>query len=371
MANLLEARDWDYVVGSVHFLRDRALDTRGLRRLGRAASRPRRSGGATSRRSPRRRCTGLYDVIAHPDLVKVWGERAPRPDGDLRRFYEPAVEAFAEAGVAVEVSTAGPAQAGRRDLPGAAVPGDGRSTRAARSRCPATPTSPTSSATATRRRSSCSSELGVSELAVFERRAAADGADRVMAAPASASTRTASRRAPADPRRRRDPARAGPGRATPTPTCSPTRSSTRCSAPPGSATSASTSPTPTSAGATPTRSSCCAASSRSRRRGSSHVDATVMMERPKLSPHRDAIRASLAGASLGCTRQRQGDDRRGDGLRRPRRGRRGAGGGDAARLVSGHEAPARPASAARPPRPPPRLRAARRRRSRSRSTATP
>jgi len=39
--------------------------------------------------------------------VKVWGDRAPRPDKDLRYFYEPAVEAFAESGVAVELSTAG------------------------------------------------------------------------------------------------------------------------------------------------------------------------------------------------------------------------------------------------------------------------
>jgi histidinol-phosphatase (PHP family) len=51
--------------------------------------------------------SGLYDVIAHPDLVKVWGDGAPRPEGDLRRYYEPAVEAIAESGVAVEVSTAG------------------------------------------------------------------------------------------------------------------------------------------------------------------------------------------------------------------------------------------------------------------------
>ena len=29
MAKLLDARDWDYVVGSVHFLRDEALDLRG------------------------------------------------------------------------------------------------------------------------------------------------------------------------------------------------------------------------------------------------------------------------------------------------------------------------------------------------------
>ncbi len=45
--------------------------------------------------------------MAHPDLVKVWGSSAPRPEGDLRFFYEPAVEAFAETGVAVEFSTAG------------------------------------------------------------------------------------------------------------------------------------------------------------------------------------------------------------------------------------------------------------------------
>jgi histidinol-phosphatase (PHP family) len=51
--------------------------------------------------------SGLYDIIAHPDLVKVWGSAAPRPDGDLRRYYEPAVEAFAESGVAVELSSAG------------------------------------------------------------------------------------------------------------------------------------------------------------------------------------------------------------------------------------------------------------------------
>ena len=51
--------------------------------------------------------SGLYDIIAHPDLVKYWGDPAGRPPGDLRRYYEPAVEAFADSGVAVELSTAG------------------------------------------------------------------------------------------------------------------------------------------------------------------------------------------------------------------------------------------------------------------------
>jgi histidinol-phosphatase (PHP family) len=110
MANLLAARELDYVVGSVHFMRDGAVDmddysvwdsartrsaeevwTRYFETIGEAAR------------------SGLFDIAAHPDLVKVWGSSEPQrtPAGDLRRYYEPAVEGIAEAGIAVEVSTAG------------------------------------------------------------------------------------------------------------------------------------------------------------------------------------------------------------------------------------------------------------------------
>jgi histidinol-phosphatase (PHP family) len=51
--------------------------------------------------------SGLFDVLAHPDLVKVWGGERPRPEGDLRRFYELAMEGIAESRIAIEVSTAG------------------------------------------------------------------------------------------------------------------------------------------------------------------------------------------------------------------------------------------------------------------------
>ena len=106
MANLLEQRDWDYVVGSVHFLRDRSLDTEdhSVWGAGESPERVWRRYFETVAESAR---SGLFDIVAHPDLVKVWGDRAPRPEGDLRRYYEPAVEAFAEARIAVEVSTAG------------------------------------------------------------------------------------------------------------------------------------------------------------------------------------------------------------------------------------------------------------------------
>jgi histidinol-phosphatase (PHP family) len=106
MANLLEAREWDYVVGSVHFLRDAAVDMRGDWDVWRSAdpdkvwSRYFETLGEAAR-------SGMFDILAHPDLVKVWGAGAPVPDGDLRRFYELAVEGIAESDVAVEVSTAG------------------------------------------------------------------------------------------------------------------------------------------------------------------------------------------------------------------------------------------------------------------------
>jgi histidinol-phosphatase (PHP family) len=106
MANLLEACEWDFVVGSVHFLHDRSLDTEeySVWGAGESAEKVWRRYFETVAEAAR---SGLYDIIAHPDLVKVWGRSAPLPDGDLRRYYEPAVEAFADAGIAVELSTAG------------------------------------------------------------------------------------------------------------------------------------------------------------------------------------------------------------------------------------------------------------------------
>jgi histidinol-phosphatase (PHP family) len=106
MAELLDGRDWDYVVGSVHFLGETSVDydrydvwttgespDRVWRRyfewLGEAAM------------------SGLFDVLAHPDLVKHWGAERPWPERDPRYYYEVAMEGIAESGIAVEVSTAG------------------------------------------------------------------------------------------------------------------------------------------------------------------------------------------------------------------------------------------------------------------------
>ncbi|HWX87130.1 MAG TPA: histidinol-phosphatase HisJ family protein [Solirubrobacteraceae bacterium] len=106
IANLLEARDFDYVVGSIHFLRDHALDTEdySVWGLGRSPEEIWREYFRTLGEAAR---SGLFDILAHPDLVKVWGRDKPLPEGDLRRYYELAVEGIAESGIAIEVSTAG------------------------------------------------------------------------------------------------------------------------------------------------------------------------------------------------------------------------------------------------------------------------
>jgi histidinol-phosphatase (PHP family) len=111
-ASFLDGRDWDYVVGSVHFLRDEAVDI--------AADEPGWADMSAWRGADPEKIwpryfetlgeaarSGLFDVLAHPDLVKVFGSDAPHPGGDLRRFYDLAMEGIAESDVAIEVSTAG------------------------------------------------------------------------------------------------------------------------------------------------------------------------------------------------------------------------------------------------------------------------
>lgn len=107
MGALLEARDWDYVVGSVHFVGDEAVDHPGWDVWATTFASPEKVWRRYFELLAEAARSGLFDILAHPDLVKVWGPERPWPEGDLRRFYEPAVEAIAESGAAVEVSTAG------------------------------------------------------------------------------------------------------------------------------------------------------------------------------------------------------------------------------------------------------------------------
>jgi histidinol-phosphatase (PHP family) len=108
-ANLLDAHDFDYVLGSVHFLRDASVDMEDYTVWSDAHS-PEEVWRHYFQTLGEAARSGLFDILAHPDLIKVWGPTHPdhrRPEGDLRRYYELALDGIAESGIAVEVSTAG------------------------------------------------------------------------------------------------------------------------------------------------------------------------------------------------------------------------------------------------------------------------
>jgi histidinol-phosphatase (PHP family) len=106
MASLLESHDFDYVLGSVHFIANSALDLEGDWDIWRSGDvetvwmRYFEALGEAAR-------SGLFDILAHPDLVKVWGDPDRVPRRDLRFYYDAAMDGIADSDVAIEVSTAG------------------------------------------------------------------------------------------------------------------------------------------------------------------------------------------------------------------------------------------------------------------------
>ena len=103
IANLASRHPWDYLIGSVHYLDDWDFDN--PKWLGRWAEADVdalwthywQTYAAMAR-------SELFDILGHADLIKKF---AFRPAGDLRRFYEPAIDAIAASGKAIELNTAG------------------------------------------------------------------------------------------------------------------------------------------------------------------------------------------------------------------------------------------------------------------------
>jgi histidinol-phosphatase (PHP family) len=96
--------EWDYFIGSVHYLQD-GIEVDSPQSIRRYANGETEAIWAaywpTLERAIR---SGLFDFIAHPDLPKKFGFVPP---GDLRRFYEPVIVALAETRTPFEINTAG------------------------------------------------------------------------------------------------------------------------------------------------------------------------------------------------------------------------------------------------------------------------
>jgi histidinol-phosphatase (PHP family) len=103
LASVLGRYDWDYVIGSVHFIDGWGFDdSRQVSRFDQwqmdaLYARYFDLVGASSE-------TGLFDTIGHSDLVKKFGHR---PVADQSAAYATLAERLSQAGVCIEINTGG------------------------------------------------------------------------------------------------------------------------------------------------------------------------------------------------------------------------------------------------------------------------
>lgn len=103
IVNLHRAYDWDYLIGSIHYLDGWDFDNPVW--LGRwAETDVDEAWGTYWKEYAEMARSGLFDFLGHPDLIKKFSYR---PKGDLKRFYEPVVQAMLDADSAIELNTAG------------------------------------------------------------------------------------------------------------------------------------------------------------------------------------------------------------------------------------------------------------------------
>lgn len=101
---LSRAADFDYLIGAVHYIAP-GWDVDNPKHLSRFSTNDVADIWRIYWRLYEKAIrTGFFDFMAHPDLPKKFGHR---PAGELRRFYEPAIQALADTGTAFEINTAG------------------------------------------------------------------------------------------------------------------------------------------------------------------------------------------------------------------------------------------------------------------------
>jgi len=104
LREILAPYPWDYLIGSVHYLDGWPIDvTPDYGWPERDVAEVYRAYFTTLGDAAR---SGLFDILAHPDLVKKFGHRVDDPAG-LHRLYQLVVDAACQSGTAIEISTAG------------------------------------------------------------------------------------------------------------------------------------------------------------------------------------------------------------------------------------------------------------------------
>jgi histidinol-phosphatase (PHP family) len=103
VSKLKEKYQWDYLIGSVHYLSDWDFDNPAWLKKW-AETDVEDAWNRYWKTYADMAESGLFEILAHPDLIKKFGYR---PSGDLSHWYEPAIDAIATSGCAIEINTSG------------------------------------------------------------------------------------------------------------------------------------------------------------------------------------------------------------------------------------------------------------------------
>lgn len=102
--HLRSLHDWDYLIGSVHYLGD-SWDFDNPKWLGKWAQLDLTETWQSYFNAYAKMAESqLFEILGHPDLIKKFGYI---PDTELVQFYDPAIEAIAKSGACIELNTAG------------------------------------------------------------------------------------------------------------------------------------------------------------------------------------------------------------------------------------------------------------------------
>jgi len=106
VAAMIAAHNWDYVIGSVHYIEGWDFDNPDKLREwdGRNIEDAWCDYFALVGQSAR---TGLFDIIGHPDLIKKFGHKPPADSVRVAAAMEAMLEDVRDAGCALEISSAG------------------------------------------------------------------------------------------------------------------------------------------------------------------------------------------------------------------------------------------------------------------------
>jgi len=104
--DMIAACDWDYIIGSVHYIGDWGFDNPDCIQIW-DMWHIEDAYTAYFKLVAESAATGMFDIIGHPDLIKKFGHRAPASSQAVQQAEETMLEAVLKSGAALEISSAG------------------------------------------------------------------------------------------------------------------------------------------------------------------------------------------------------------------------------------------------------------------------